>query len=44
MDIKKLSYEDIREKTKILGYYDVLVNENDEVLIGLNISISPQYF
>jgi len=39
MDIKKLSYEDIREKTKILGYYDVLVNENDEVLIGLNISI-----
>ena len=30
---KEMNYKDIKEKTKVLSNYDVLVNEDDEVLI-----------
>lgn len=33
--LDNMDYETIKAKTKVAGYYDVLVNEDDEVLIAI---------
>lgn len=35
MMIDNMDYETIKSKTRVAGYYDVLVNEDEEVLIAI---------
>ena len=47
--LDKMSYDEIRARTKILHYYDVLVNDDNEVLLCLKLRIpgepkSPKFY
>ncbi len=47
--LDKISYSEIHARSKILHYYDVLINDDNEVLLCLNLKIpgepkSPKFY
>ncbi|NLO41230.1 MAG: hypothetical protein GX115_17410 [Ruminiclostridium sp.] len=37
--LDKMDFQTIKAKTKIVGYYDILTNDNDEVMIAIPFQI-----